>query len=129
MTPHYLEDILILLAAAIIAVPVFRRLGLGSVLGYLAAGAVVGPWGLGFIDQITEIRHIAEFGVIFLLFIIGIEMKPERLWAMRRMVFGLGTAQVMVTGLAIAGLAPSVRSATQDSRDHRVWPGAFLDGI
>jgi len=103
--PHYLADILVLLAAAVIAVPVFRRLGLGSVLGYLAAGAVVGPWGLGFIDEVEEIRHIAEFGVVFLLFIIGIELKPVRLWAMRRMVFGLGTAQVIVTGLAIAGLA------------------------
>ncbi|NNJ93332.1 MAG: transporter, partial [Halobacteria archaeon] len=101
----YLADILILLAAAVIAVPVFRRLGMGSVLGYLAAGFVVGPWGLGFIDRIEEIRYIAEFGVIFLLFIIGIELAPARLWAMRRMVFGLGTAQVIVTGLAIGGLA------------------------
>ncbi|MCK5382818.1 MAG: cation:proton antiporter, partial [Gammaproteobacteria bacterium] len=102
---HYLTDILVLLAAAIVAVPVFQRLGLGSVLGYLAAGAIVGPWGFGFIDQVEEIRYIAEFGVIFLLFIIGIELKPARLWAMRRMVFGLGTAQVMLTGLVIAGLA------------------------
>jgi len=102
---HYLADILVLLAATVIAVPVFRRLGLGSVLGYLAAGAIVGPWGLAFIDEVEEIRHIAEFGVVFLLFIIGIELKPVRLWAMRRMVFGLGTAQVIVTGLAIAGLA------------------------
>lgn len=102
---HYLEDILVLLAAAVIAVPIFRRLGLGSVLGYLAAGAIVGPWGLGFIDQIDEIRHIAEFGVVFLLFIIGIELRPARLWAMRRMVFGLGTAQVILTGLIIAGMA------------------------
>ena len=102
---QYLVDILVLLAAAVIAVPIFQRLGLGSVLGYLAAGVIVGPWGFGFIDQIEEIRHIAEFGVIFLLFIIGIELKPARLWAMRRMVFGLGTAQVMVTGLVIAGVA------------------------
>ncbi len=102
---QYLVDILVLLAAAVIAVPIFQRLGLGSVLGYLAAGAIVGPWGFGFIDQIEEIRHIAEFGVVFLLFIIGIELKPARLWTMRRMVFGLGTAQVMVTGLAIAGVA------------------------
>ncbi len=102
---HYLADILILLGAAIIAVPLFQRLGLGTVLGYLAAGAMVGPWGFRFIDQVEEIRHIAEFGVIFLLFIIGIELKPARLWAMRRMVFGLGTAQVMLTGLVIAGLA------------------------
>ncbi len=100
---HYLADILVLLAAAIITVPVFQRLGLGSVLGYLAAGAIVGPWGAGFIDEIEEIRHIAEFGVVFLLFLIGIELKPARLWAMRRMVFGLGTAQVVVTGLVITG--------------------------
>ncbi len=102
---HYLEDILILLAAAIVAVPLFQRLGLGSVLGYLAAGVVVGPWGFSFIDQIEEIQGIAEFGVIFLLFIIAIELKPERLWSMRRMVFGLGSAQVMVTGFVIMGLA------------------------
>lgn len=102
---HYLADILILLAAAVIAVPIFQRLGLGSVLGYLVAGSIVGPWGFGFIDQIEEIRHISEFGVVFLLFIIGIELKPERLWSMRRTVFGLGTAQVMVTGLSIAGFA------------------------
>ena len=102
---HYLADILILLAAAIITVPLFQRLRLGSVLGYLAAGAIVGPWGFGFIDEIREIRHIAEFGVVFLLFLIGIEMKPARLWAMRRMVFGLGSAQVILTGLAIASIA------------------------
>ena len=90
---------------AVIAIPVFQRLRLGSVLGYLAAGAIVGPWGFGFIDQVEEIRYIAEFGVVFLLFIIGIELKPARLWDMRRMVFGLGTAQVMVTGLVLAGLA------------------------
>jgi monovalent cation:proton antiporter-2 (CPA2) family protein len=105
MENHYFTDILILLAAAVIAVPLFQRLGLGAILGYLAGGALVGPWGFGFIDQIEEIQHIAEFGVVFLLFIIGIELRPARLWAMRRMVFGLGTAQVMVTGLAIAGLA------------------------
>lgn len=101
----YLADILVLLGAAVVAVPLFRRLGLGSVPGYLAAGVTVGPWGIGFIGRLEEIRHIAEFGVIFLLFIIGIELKPERLWAMRRLVFGLGGAQVLVTGLAIAALA------------------------
>lgn len=102
---NYLLDILILLAAAIIAVPIFKRLGIGSILGYLVAGAIVGPWGLGFIDEITEIRHIAEFGVVFLLFIIGIELKPARLWKMRRTVFGLGSAQVLITGLVITGIA------------------------
>jgi monovalent cation:proton antiporter-2 (CPA2) family protein len=112
---NYIADILILLAAAIITVPIFQRLGLGAVLGYLFAGTVIGPWGLGYINQIHEIRHIAEFGVVFLLFIIGIELKPERLWEMRRMVFGLGTMQVFITGLAIAGIAMlldySVRTA------------------
>ncbi len=102
---HYIVDVLVLLTAAVITVPVFQRLGLGSVLGYLAAGAVVGPWGFSFIDQIEEVQTIAEFGVIFLLFSIGIELKPVRLWAMRRMVFGLGGAQVMLTGLALIGLA------------------------
>jgi monovalent cation:proton antiporter-2 (CPA2) family protein len=102
---RYLIDILILLGAAVVAVPVFRRLGLSSILGYLAAGAAVGPWGFGFISQVEEIRHIAEFGVVFLLFLIGIELKPSRLWVMRRSVFGLGTAQVVVTGLVLTSIA------------------------
>ncbi|MCW8963408.1 MAG: monovalent cation:proton antiporter-2 (CPA2) family protein [Gammaproteobacteria bacterium] len=102
---NYIVDILVLLAAAIIAVPLFQRLGFGSVLGYLFAGAIVGPWGLGYIDQVDEIQHIAEFGVVFLLFVIAIELKPERLWDMRRMVFGLGTLQVLLTGLAITAIA------------------------
>ncbi|MEP5763890.1 MAG: monovalent cation:proton antiporter-2 (CPA2) family protein [Halieaceae bacterium] len=102
---HYVLDILILLAAAVVTVPLFQRLGLGSVLGYLAAGVIVGPWGFGFIDRIEDIRTIAEFGVVFLLFSIGIELKPARLWALRRMVVGLGCAQVLITGLVIAGLS------------------------
>lgn len=105
MESHYLSDILILLAAAIVAVPLFQRLGFGSVLGYLAAGVAVGPWGLGFIGQIEEIRQVAEFGVVFLLFILGIELKPERLRAMRRLVFGLGAAQLLVTAAILLSLA------------------------
>ncbi len=101
----YLIDLLILLAAAVLAVALFQRLRLGTVLGFLAGGAVVGPWGLGFIDEVEEIRRLAEFGVVFLLFVIGIELKPSRLWLMRRSVFGLGTAQVLVTGLLITWLA------------------------
>ncbi len=100
----YLQQILILLAAAVVAVPIFQRLGMGTVLGYLIAGAIIGPWGLEFIYEVEDIRHIAEFGVIFLLFLIGIELKPSRLWSMRRMVFGLGSAQVLITGLVLAGL-------------------------
>ncbi|MFT5483656.1 MAG: monovalent cation:proton antiporter-2 (CPA2) family protein [Halieaceae bacterium] len=110
---HYLTDILILLAAAILTVPVFQRLGAGSILGYLAAGALVGPWGFGFIDNSADIRTIAEFGVIFLLFSVGIELKPSRLWTMRRLVFGLGASQVFLTGLVITGLALLVELPTK----------------
>ncbi len=101
----YLTHILFLLAVAVITVPIFQLLGLGSVLGYLAAGAIIGPWGFGFISQVEEIRHIAEFGVVFLLFIIGIELNFTRLLAMKRMVLGLGLAQLVLTGAILAGLA------------------------
>jgi monovalent cation:proton antiporter-2 (CPA2) family protein len=113
MENNYLNDILILLLSAIITVPLFRRLGFGSVLGYLTAGAIVGPWGMGFIDTTEEIQHIAEFGVVFLLFIIGIELKPERLWSMKKLVFGLGFAQLMVTGLVIAGITQLFGQSTK----------------
>lgn len=93
--------IVILLAAAIIAVPLFRRIGLGSVLGYLAAGLAIGPFGLGFFNDAQSIIHVAELGVVLFLFVIGLEMQPSRLWAMRGEIFGLGALQV---GLAIAVL-------------------------
>lgn len=102
---HYLTDILVLLAAAVFAVPLAQRVRLGSVIGYLIAGALLGPWGLGLIEQVSEIRQFAEFGVVFLLFVIGIEMKPARLWVMRRLVFGLGVAQLAVTGAVLAAIA------------------------
>ena len=101
---NYLTDILILVAAAVVAVPISRRLGLGSILGYLAAGAAVGPWGFGFISQVDEIQHIAEFGVVLLLFVIGLQLKPRRLWAMRRAVFGLGGSQVAVTAIILTAI-------------------------
>ncbi len=88
--------IVILLAAAIIAVPLFRRIGLGSVLGYLAAGLVIGPFGLGFFQDAQSIIHVAELGVVLFLFVIGLEMQPSRLWAMRGEIFGLGAVQVCV---------------------------------
>lgn len=91
-------EILFLLIAAIVAVLLFARLGLGSVLGYLAAGAVIGPYGLKLITDAENLRHIGEFGVVFLLFLIGIEMKPQRLWVMRYLVFGLGGVQILGTG-------------------------------
>ncbi len=99
-----LLEILILLSSAVVLVPLFQRLGLGSVLGFLAAGVLVGPWGLGLITDVDAIRHFAEFGIVFLLFLIGIELKPSRLWRMRRQVFGYGLAQVVLTTLALTAL-------------------------
>jgi monovalent cation:proton antiporter-2 (CPA2) family protein len=101
MVTTYLLDIVFLLTAAVIAVPVFRAIGLGVVPGFLVAGMLVGPSGLALIDNSTEIRHLAELGVVLLLFVIGIELKPARLWLMRRLVFGLGTLQVFITGALI----------------------------
>jgi glutathione-regulated potassium-efflux system ancillary protein KefC/glutathione-regulated potassium-efflux system protein KefB len=91
----------IFLTAAVIAVPISKRLGLGAVLGYLAAGAVIGPWALRLIDDVEAILHFAEFGVVLLLFIIGLELQPGRLWVMRKAVFGLGAAQVGATAVLI----------------------------
>ena len=100
-----LVQIAIFLVAAIIAVPLSRRLGLGAVLGYLAAGMIIGPWGLKLVGDVDAMLHISEFGVILLLFIIGLELQPSRLWVLRKQVFGLGAAQVAVTGLALGGIA------------------------
>ena len=98
MMANYLLDIVILLTAAVIAVPLFRMAGFGAVPGFLVAGMLVGPSGLALIDNVIEIGQLAELGVILLLFVIGIELKPARLWLMRRMVFGLGTLQLVITG-------------------------------
>jgi monovalent cation:proton antiporter-2 (CPA2) family protein len=98
----FLTEVLVFLTAAIVVVPLCSRLGLSSVLGYLGAGLLIGPSGLGAIDDATEVLHFAEIGVVLLLFIIGLELQPRRLWVMRRAVFGLGTAQMVVTTLAIA---------------------------
>lgn len=95
----------IFLAAAVVAVSVFRRLGLGSVLGYLAAGALIGPSGLGLVGHVEETLSFAELGVVLLLFIIGLELQPSRLWKMRGAVFGLGSAQVGLTAGVIATIA------------------------
>jgi glutathione-regulated potassium-efflux system protein KefB len=96
-----------LLAAAVVAVPLFRRFGLGSVLGYLAAGMVIGPFGVALFREPETILHVAEFGVVIFLFIIGLEMRPSRLWSLRREIFGLGAAQVAACGalLTAVGLA------------------------
>ena len=104
MFSAYLIDIIFLLIAAVIIVPVFQIARLGAVPGFLTAGVIVGPSGLGMISNVSEISHLAEIGVVLLLFIIGIELKPARLWLMRRLVFGLGALQVLLTGFVISAL-------------------------
>lgn len=94
-----------LLAAAVIAVPVFRKLGLGSVLGYLAAGLVIGPFGLKLFADPEAILHVAELGVVMFLFIIGLEMRPAKLWSLRKEIFGLGAAQVLLCCALLSGVA------------------------
>jgi glutathione-regulated potassium-efflux system protein KefB len=96
-----------LLAAAVLAVPLFRRFGLGSVLGYLAAGLVIGPHGIALFGDPQSILHVAELGVVMFLFLIGLEMRPAKLWALRGDIFGLGAAQVLTCGalLSLVGLA------------------------
>ena len=100
-----LLESLVYLLAAVVSVPLSRRLGLGSVLGYLAAGIIIGPFGFAFVTDAEHILHFAELGVVFLLFVIGLELQPSRLWVMRRMVFGLGAAQVVVSAVVISLLA------------------------
>jgi glutathione-regulated potassium-efflux system ancillary protein KefC/glutathione-regulated potassium-efflux system protein KefB len=95
----------ILLAAAVIAVALFRWLKLSSILGFVAAGLVIGPWGLRLFPNVAEIMQVAEFGVVLLLFIIGLELQPTRLWVMRRLVFGLGPAQVIVCTVLLGAAA------------------------
>ncbi len=96
-----LGHIAALLAAGVVAVPIFRRFQLGSVLGYLAAGLAIGPFGAGLFREPEVILHVAEFGVVIFLFIIGLEMRPSRLWSLRKDIFGLGAAQVMGAGLLL----------------------------
>lgn len=102
---HYLIDILALLLATVVIIPFFHRIRLGAILGYLTAGVVLGPWGFGVITEVEDIRHLAEFGVVFLLFLLGIELKPDKLWQMRKMVIGLGLGQVLITAGLIYGIA------------------------
>ena len=96
-------EALVYLAAAVICVPIAKRLGLGAVLGYLIAGAVIGPWGLRVIEDVESTLHFSEFGVVLMLFLIGLELEPKRLMTMRRSVFGGGSLQIALCGAALAG--------------------------
>jgi monovalent cation:proton antiporter-2 (CPA2) family protein len=110
-------QVAVLLAATVIAVPLFRRFKLSAVLGYLAAGVLIGPWGLGLFQDVENILHFAEFGVVLLLFVIGLELQPSRLWVLRHAVFGAGGAQVAVTTVALAGAALALGLS---------WPAAVV---
>ena len=100
----YAPLVIIMLAGIGVAVPLFKRLGLGSVLGYLAAGLAIGPFGLKLVTDSHAIIHIAEFGVVMFLFVIGLEMKPSHLWGLRRQIFGLGSLQVVVCAILLTGV-------------------------
>src|SRR5687767_10319799 len=102
----FLFQAIIFLASAVIFVPIAKRLNLGSVLGYLIAGIVIGPFVFGFVGKEGEsIRHYAEFGVVMMLFVIGLELEPERLWKLRRSILGLGGLQLVITTLCITVFA------------------------
>ena len=114
-----LETLVVLLAASVLFVPLSRRFGFGSVLGYLIAGAAIGPSALGLVADVDQIAQVSELGVIMLLFLIGLELRPHRLWVMRRAILGLGTSQLVLTGAAIAAVAWWAGAA---------WPGAAVIG-
>ena len=99
-----LIQVVALLTAGVVAVPIFRRMGLGSILGYLAAGLIIGPFGLRIFSEAESILHIAELGVVMFLFIIGLEMRPSRLWSLKREIFGLGAMQVAVCALLLTSI-------------------------
>ena len=103
-TPEIYTQAVILMTGAVVAAPIFKRIGLGTVLGYLAAGVVLGPL-IGVVQNGESILHFAELGIVFLLFIVGLEMNPSRLWAMRKDIFGLGTTQVLLCGIILSVLA------------------------
>ena len=108
------------LLAAVVAVPLASRLGIGAVLGYLLAGIAIGPWGLGFISDVDEILHFSELGVVFLMFIIGLELNPAKLWQLRRSIFGVGAAQVIGSAVILGGLLMQAQFS---------WQAAVVGGI
>jgi monovalent cation:proton antiporter-2 (CPA2) family protein len=114
-----LETLVALLAASVVLIPLSRRAGFGSVLGYLVGGAVIGPQGLRLVTNVDEIRALSELGVIMLLFLIGLELRPQRLWVMRKAIFALGPAHFVASAAVIAALANVVGVK---------WPGAIVLG-
>ena len=115
ISSNYFIDILELLIAIVVIVPIFHAIRLGAVLGYLTAGVILGSWGLGLITEVEEIRHLGEFGVVFLLFILGIELKPDKLLQMRKMVFGLGLSQLLITAIILYSVILSLGMSQHDA--------------
>jgi glutathione-regulated potassium-efflux system ancillary protein KefC len=115
-----MTEALVFLAAAVVIVPIAARLGLGSVLGYLIAGAVIGPWGLGFVGDVESTQNLAELGVVLMLFVIGLELDPRRFLAMRRVVFGGGVVQLAASG-TVLGVALAFLGLG--------WRGALVGGL
>ncbi len=118
--PAWLINSFIYLAAAVVAVPLAKKLGLGSIIGYLGAGIAIGPWGLGLVTNVQDILHFAEFGVVLMLFLIGLELQPERLWNLRRPIFGWGSAQMLSCAALLTGVAMAFGVA---------WPSALVAGL
>ena len=118
-SPGFLLEALIYLSAAVLAVPLFKRAGLGAVLGYLVAGVAIGPAVLGLIPDVESVRGVSELGVVLLLFLIGLELNPKRLWSLRRSIFGLGALQLVGTLAAVALGARAMGAG---------WPVAFALG-
>lgn len=105
MSSEFLFQAVVYLLAAVVAVPIAKRLGLGSVLGYLLAGVVIGPSILGLVGEVEDVQHVAEFGVVIMLFVVGLELRPSLLWRLRGPILGTGSAQVLCTAAAVAGVA------------------------
>ena len=101
----WLTGLLVYLAAAVFAVPVARFLGLGSIIGYLAAGILIGPWGLKFVTDPQQMLQFAEFGVVLMLFLVGLELEPQRLWSLRKPIFGWGNLQLFGSAALLGGAA------------------------
>lgn len=120
-TPAFLPEAVVYLGASVVLVPLFVRFKLGAVLGYLAAGIIIGPSLLGLVSEPEQVLKFAEFGIVLLLFVIGLELQPSRLWALRRDIFGLGAAQVILCGLALTGLVMAMTSLT--------WQAALVVGL
>ena len=118
--PPWLVNSFVYLAASVLAVTLSRTIGLGAIIGYLVAGIAIGPWGLGLIANVQDILHFAEFGVVLMMFLIGLELQPRRLWSLRRPIFGWGSAQVLMCALAITGAALALGVA---------WRTALVAGL